>query len=370
MPYEVQEFLKEKSFDDLTKELGIVVKKHDTLPLAILNYDQIESPKSHPIVRHCRGLVLHTETKEVVARSFSRFFNWGEMADEMGSFDFSNFIVQSKEDGSLVVLYYYDGQWHANTRGSFAIDYMQGMNFTWREGICRALGIKDLSELDNIGLDRSVSYVCEFCSPWNKIVRRYEKPVMYILTAFRGVDEIPWDGEELNLPDNFLKPTVYAFRSMEQIQQFLNDQAERDQTFEGVVIRDAAGRRWKIKNACYLALHRLRGEGNNLFMPKNLLPFILSGEEAELLVYFPEVEESFRECQNKVNQHFEQLANVWKECHKIEDQKEFALSIKGKTPFTGILFSLKKRFGNKQTFDDLKSFWRLSEDIIIKTLFR
>ena len=108
----VQQYLQSgKSFDDLIAELGIKVTRHDTLPLAIVNYDQIASPKTHPVVRECRGLVLNTDTLEVVARGFNRFFNWGEVADEMPLFDFSDFVVQEKVDGSFVLLFYFAGRW-------------------------------------------------------------------------------------------------------------------------------------------------------------------------------------------------------------------------------------------------------------------
>lgn len=75
----VQQFLQTKSLEDLTAELGIRVTRHDQLPLIILNYDQIESPKANEIVVECRGLVLEEGTWEIVARSFRRFFNFGEL---------------------------------------------------------------------------------------------------------------------------------------------------------------------------------------------------------------------------------------------------------------------------------------------------
>lgn len=366
----VQQYLQTKTFDDLTAELGIVVKRHDTLPLCILNYDQIESPKTHPIVRECRGLVLHADTKDVVAKSFNRFFNWGEVADEMKDFDFSDFIVQSKEDGSLVLIYHFDGRWHANTRGSFATDNMQGLNFTWREGICKAItdyGIGDLQELDD-ELDKGVTYVCEFCSPWNKVVRRYEKPCMYLLTAFQGTKELHYSEVDLMAHGLFKRPQRYEFINIDEVQSYLQLQAEKDPTFEGVVICDHLGHRWKIKSATYLGLHKMRGEGDNLFHPKHLLPFILAGEEAELLTYFPECRETYEELKAKVNEAFAELQDIWAKHWMLGDQKEFALSIKDKTPFTSLLFNVRKRHGKDQKPEHLKTEWRTADSLILKKL--
>lgn len=351
----VQEYLKTKSFEDLTSELGIIVKKHDTLPIAIVNYDQISSPRSHPVTRECRGLVLHTEDKSVVARSFPRFFNVGEMVEEMELFDFSDFIVQEKVDGSLVLLFYFDGQWHGNTRGSFALDKMgRGIDLTWREGFCKAMGISDLQELDR-HLDRSITYICEFCSSWNKVVRRYEKPTMYLLTAFTGLEEIHHD--KIGAYDLFRMPERYHFHGIEEIKDFLVKQSISDPTFEGVVIKDRHGHRWKVKSSTYLAFHAMRGEGDNLYHPKNLLPFILSGEEQELLVYFPEVTDTFIKLKARVNEDYERLVELWQDHKDVVVQKDFALAIKDRTPYTAFLFNVRKKYGPAATPDDLRKEW-------------
>ena len=55
----VQNYLRSgKTLDDLTDELGIKSTPHENLPLVILNYSQIDSPKTDAIVRECRGLIL------------------------------------------------------------------------------------------------------------------------------------------------------------------------------------------------------------------------------------------------------------------------------------------------------------------------
>jgi hypothetical protein len=367
---QVQTYLRGgKALEDLTTELGIKVQRHDTLPLAILNYDQIESPKTHPIVRECRGLVIRSDNYDLVARGFARFFNWGEVADELGLFDFSDFAVHTKEDGSLVLLYFFDGNWMANTRGSFSQLKLEPHDFTWQEAFCKALKITSLQELKG-RLDESLTYVCEFCSPFNKIVRRYPDPVMYLLTAFKGEQELPYKTVDTLVGDLFLRPARYEFTSIEGIQDFLNGQAETDPTYEGVVICDKDGRRWKIKSATYLGLHRLKGEGDNLFHPKHLIPFILAGEDTELLTYFPEVEETYQKCKKEVQEAYTVLEGVWRASQGIESQKDYALAIMGKTPFTGLLFTLRKEHGSVQKLEDLKRAWRNGADAILKHVFR
>jgi hypothetical protein len=363
---QVQEYLRSgKTLDNLKSELGVNYVVHDSYPLVILNYDQIESPKINPIVRECRGLVLEMKTYNLVSRSFNRFFNCGEHVEEMKLFDFSKFHALSKEDGSLVNLYNYKNKWFANTRGSFGHQKIQSSDITWHEGFCKALKVNNLDELK---LDPSLTYSCEYCSVYNKVVRMYKEPVMYLLSVFRGHQELSLDEIDLIKFDNFLFPERFLFNDIKHIQDFLNDKAKDDPTFEGVVIHDG-NLRFKIKNTTYMALHALKGDGDNLFLPKNLLPFILSGEEDELLIYYPEVTETYYEYKQLVDKAYAALLNTWRECWPIEDQKTFAIAISGKTPFTGLLFTLRKKYGKDQSEELLKSLWKSSSDAILKHLF-
>lgn len=373
---EVQKYLRGgKTLEDLNQELGIKATVHDYLPLVILNYDQINSsPKTHPIVRECRALVLDTQDWSVVARSFQRFFNWGEVQDEMDLFDFSDFLVHSKEDGSLCLLFNYNRTWLGITRGSFAQDKIQFCEITWTEGFAQAMGLRSLSDLE-LHLDPAYTYVCEFVSPWNKVVRRYAEPKLYLLTIFDGHVELDCDtcdrivSRVSEFAPLFLRPQRFDFRSMEEIQKYLTAQIKDDPTFEGVVICDRNGLRYKVKNPAYLGLHKMRGESDNLFNPKHLMPFLLNGEDDELLLYFPEVKGVYYEYKSKVLESFVKLAQVWEENYRIESQKDFAIAIQGKTPFTGMLFDLRKKHGQDQRFGHLLEMWRNSSDKILKHVF-
>jgi RNA ligase len=362
----VQNYLKSgKTLDDLNKELGINAAHHPELPLVILNYDMIESPKTHPVVRECRGIVLDKTDWSLVARAFSRFFNWGEVADEMPLFNWNNFLTQEKVDGSLVLLYNYKGQWLANTRGSFGLFPILNTQWeadfhnlpkdtTWQNAFCKALKVNNLQELN---LDPNLTYVCEFCSPWNKVVRSYNTPQMFLLSTFQGEQELGPISHELFQPLN-----TYKLNNDKEITDFLNSHPEA--TFEGVVIKDNNNRRWKIKNTRYVALHRMKGNnGDELANPKNLLPYILQGEGDELLTYFPEIKDVFNSYKDKVNNELNNLIKLYEETQNIENQKEFALAIKDKTKFTSVLFTARK------TNSSVKKVWSESTNIILKVIF-
>jgi RNA ligase len=101
-------------------EDGLLYKQvHPTLPLTIWNYTekvQFES-KWDEITLMSRGLV--TDDKgNIVARPFSKFFN----IEEGKYTPTENFEVWEKMDGSLGIVFWYEGQWVVATRGSFTSD--------------------------------------------------------------------------------------------------------------------------------------------------------------------------------------------------------------------------------------------------------
>lgn len=75
------EFIKEHGLSALTEKLGIAVKPFITPSgdtLYLLDYNQIDSPKTDPIVCECRSLIIDSDYN-VVSRSFDRFFNYSEI---------------------------------------------------------------------------------------------------------------------------------------------------------------------------------------------------------------------------------------------------------------------------------------------------
>ena len=53
----VIKYLKEHGISKLQEELSIKVRNYDN-GLMVLNYHQLNSPSSHPIVKECRSLIL------------------------------------------------------------------------------------------------------------------------------------------------------------------------------------------------------------------------------------------------------------------------------------------------------------------------
>lgn len=350
--------------DSLTDSHGIRVYRHPELPLVGLKYSQIDSSKYDPIVRECRGLVLEDKTWKVVAKPFHRFYNVGEDVDAFKAFNWDDFDCTTKEDGSLILLFHYEGDWHVNTSGSFGYGDVGFSGKSWRDLFWQTSGIRPWR------LGKSLTYIFELCSTHNKVVRIYPKPTVYLLGATRpsGCAELgPLDVDIEAAIIGCPRPERHRFKSMAEITAFLEAKAETDMTFEGVVLRDSNGVRFKAKSKSYVALHHLHDNGN-IFNPKRLVPLVLAGDRDEVVAYFPEVTEAIDKVAAEIEQAWLEVLNLWWATWRIESQKEFALRVVGATPYSGLLFTLRKRHGMDQTADLLAALWRESGDTIIKHL--
>ncbi len=356
----VQEYLmKHNSLEQLEKDYAVSAT-HSPIgePLVALNYCQIDSPKHSPITKECRGLVLDKTDWSVVAKPFSRFFNYGESREEINKFDWNSFATQNKEDGSLIIVYNYKGTWRVNTRASFGIGKINNSNYTWEELFYQTINEKQLDYVPE-----NTTLVFELCSIYNKVVRTYLEPTSFLLASFNR-ETLEEDKQEsvaqyaklLNVPC----PPLLTYGCVDDILKTLET---TEPTFEGFVIKDINGNRMKIKSKNYLRLHRMRGNGDNLFAPKNLIPFILQNETGELIAIYPEVKPYLLRYEMLLAQHQILIEEVWSKIWNRNTQKSFALKVMELCPrWSSILFQCRKE--NKWPAE----IWRKSSDYILKVL--
>jgi T4 RnlA family RNA ligase len=360
---ELQKYLRSnKTPADLTRQFGIYCYEHPELPLVGFKYDQVESKdfKFNKLVSECRGIVLEKDSWEVVARPFDRFFNLGECPNTTKNFNWKDFNVTEKVDGSLIIVYHYNEMWHANTSGSFGLGECPNTNGeTWRDLFWRASGIDDRM------LYPHYTYIFELCSLYNKVVITHKKPKVYLLGM-----RVTENGDECNL--NVVQEWGETLRvdwvpdfnihTEEQLHKFMKEK-EQGPLWEGVVARDSNGIRFKAKDPRYVAWHRLKNNGN-LIMAKNVVPIVLENEMSEVLLQFPEYEEQITKVKTELDREYSNLCDVWEECKGLESQKDFAQAILPVTKFYALLF-VKRKCPDT----DLKALWRSSESLIVKNLY-
>lgn len=331
MELQVQKYLRTpgNSLDTLAKQFAIKVNKDASEPLVILNYSQIDSPKLDPIVCECRGLVLEVDTWNIVSMAFMRFFNYGEVPDEQ-PFDFNNSIIYEKVDGSLIQLFFYNGQWMIATRGT-----IEG---TGNVGFCnmsfRQLFDTTVKQYPNFynKLDKDTIYIFELVSPENKVVRYYPKRELYLIgmrhknIGFREVGypvTLAFEAKKLGV--NI--PKVYNATDVNTLKKMANELSNLD---EGFVCCDCYNplvdnfRRVKVKSQKYLAAAHLKDTmGSSI---RSLVQLVMKGDEKEFLLYFPEYANYIKQVKDKYDAYKNEADNLIAKAitNKVMARKDFA----------------------------------------------
>ena len=227
----------------------VMAQKHPLHNLWIYNYSQFAQYEGlwNDVTMMCRGLILD-ENYNIVARPFKKFFNIEEHSpNDIPNLPFEAFM---KLDGSLGILYFYDGKPYIASRGSFNSEQS---NFATK------LLYEKYSHSFN-KLSNKRTYLFEIIYPENRIVVDYKGLEDIILLAIIDNES----GNDIDFPhlDNYLGfKTVKKYdgiKDISKIRELGNDNEE------GFVVKFSNNFRVKIKLAEYLRLHRLITQISNV----------------------------------------------------------------------------------------------------------
>lgn len=341
----VVEYIKEHGIEKLTEEFAIKVKEYPEENLLVLNYDQIKSPKMHPIVIECRGLILDTDLN-VVCRPFDRFFNIEETKDTI-DFIPDKTEVFEKVDGSLIKVYYYNNKWNIATRGTAFAESDNYTGESFESLVIAAFGCDSVEDFQQKmkSVPKGYTHIFEYVSPKNKIVTPYTEDKMVLLSIrcnktgieLGDYDSIAYSAYRLldSCGLNVRAAKAYYFDSKEEL---LNTVQNLPGLQEGFVLYKD-GKRVKIKSDTYVRVHRLRGDG--VLTPKRIAELVVVNEVDEYLSYFSEDEHLIQQYVESYNTMLEEANDVFLKNNLIKNQKDFAMSVKNKC-YSGILFSARK----------------------------
>jgi len=310
---------------------GLVVKNdHPTLPLSIYNYSrtcQYEN-KWDNITKSCRGLILDKDGN-VIAKSFDKFFNLEEHSTE--EIPNEAFEVYEKLDGSLGILFWYQGKWILASKGSFVSE--------------QALKGKQIlnSKYTVEPIPKGYTTLLEIIYPENRIVCNYgNDEVLVVLSMISNAT-----GKELDY-DSLLKineetglPVVKKYDGIEDYKT-LKSLIPKDR--EGYVVRFRNGFRVKIKGEEYVRLHRILTGFSNV----DIWEYLKDDKNLdELLDRVPDEFDSWvRNTIKDIKKEYDKLDNEYKWIFKVlmrspqsETKKGFAEHAKN-YKHSGILFKM------------------------------
>ena len=327
-----------KTLTDLKEEHSIKCNAGEGL--VILNYDQIKSAKTDPIVMECRGLILEMETWNVVAMAFRRFFNYGEALDITEDFNFKRSHVCEKIDGSILNVFFYNGRWMMSTRGTIEGTGDVGFfNMTFKQLFDRIIANKYPNFYE--GLDESLCYIFELVSPESKVVKPYPRG-LYLLGARDKTNNF----NELTYEDLIVTalkcgvqiPEKYPLNDIQDLLDCMRSFSNVDEGFVCVdyTERDEHNqfRRIKVKNPSYVALSHLKESSASSM--RALVQLVMNGEVDEFVGYFPEFKKTVTKIKDlydgyvaKVNDEAkdERVVNLIKNKGAGENRKEYALLV-------------------------------------------
>ena len=372
----VKEYLNSgKTLEDLKSEFGINYRIFDP-DMVILSYSQVDSPKTNPIVRMCRGLIIQNKSWNIYSYPFYRFYNINEVPDEAKKIDFSKAVATTKLDGSLIQMFYNENidQWVIATRS-----WIGGDNIVSAKINYKSYSFNDLFNMAIAPFSRNeffrwfnknYCFTFELTSPFNQIVTPPpEGKTMLHLIGCRSIPdfkELPfyevWDKFPFELKEIIGKPNIIpltnddgSFKNFKELQALANSVGERD---EGFVVTDFSQKingsfpRMKVKNESYVALHHLKGNiENGQINFAEILTTVYKNEKAEIIAYFPEYKNIFDDVEQKWNNFIQDFENV-------KDSKE--LEKFWKTPINErIDKNIKKEFAMIVTTNKFKRYQTL-----------
>jgi len=318
----------EKYYND-----GFLYKQtHPSLDLTIWNYTPLTQYEKmwDKTTLMCRGLVTNSDG-QIIARPFPKFFNLEEIPNE--DIPAIGFDVYEKMDGSLGILFNYNGEWIFSSRGSFTSE--QAIK-----------GWEMLQKTKYTELPIDCTYLFEIIYPENRIVVNYGDVEKVVLLACINTKT----GNEYDIHDDYYYDLgfdiVKKYSTLQPLDKLVN-LIPKDN--EGFVIRFKNGYRVKIKSDEYVRLHKIITNLSN----RDIWECLKYGDN--LNSFLENVPDEFYSwVKNEIN-NFTTQFNDYKTKFELEfktliDKKEYAEKIED-NPFKHILF--KRLTSYSKQYDEL-----------------
>ncbi len=328
---ELQEYLRQYGLEQLCNTYSIKVNRHQKYPhLVCLKYSQIDSPMGEKIVQQCRGIILDSQANwQIISYPYNKFFNYGE--GHGAKIDWSSAKVYEKLDGSLMVLYFYDGKWQVQSSGTpDASGQVHNFNMTFAElfwQVWEELKYPLPEEIEQC-------FMFELTTPYNRVLVRQNENNL-ILHGARNINSLLESDPSIwsnKYGWNLVKS--YSLTSWEDV--IIACQNLDPMASEGYVVCDRNFNRVKVKSPQYVAISHLREN----FSPRRMIEIVITNEGQEFLSYFPEWTDLYNKIKSRYDSLIAEIEENYRKYQHIEVQKDFALVIKH-LPYTGVLFSLR-----------------------------
>lgn len=302
------------------------------------------------ITLQCRGIVFDKSTGDIIAHPFNKFFNYEEIYDVTTDDGYmrltklgetlkrlghgfepnitKNFRAMDKLDGSLGILFYYDGKWIIKTAGSFDSDQAK-----WAQNW---FDTKIDNERKELHLDKDWTYCFEIISNEDPHVCHYDYEGLVLLGFF---DENHTEAEMVEIADLAYKLDIrYSqmiyFNSMEKM---IAQAKKLDADHEGFVVTFSSGFKMKIKGIEYLEKFKLM----SAISKKDIRAHF----NTEALILDPEYKKMIPEELWDMREYADRLERACEEIRfKAEDSAAALLDLDGRERYEKAVQIMGKRY--------------------------
>jgi hypothetical protein len=301
-----------------------VIEPRDT-PLALIRYNKDRSNMSLPHVRWCRSVVVHKETRLPVCVSPPKSCQPTEnFLDEVT-------VAEEFVDGTMMNAFHFlDGENHITsvaTRSRIGAECRfldEGKMF--KTMFYEALEEKKIATFGDILPPLEDERVGVFTSvvlqhPENRIVQKVTKPLIQIVhqgyVTSDGTVYIIEDPEDhvcagrLPDPDLEIQPfNLDSIRGAKSVEAWVDARGtERGVGFQGIVLKDGKGNRWRFRNHGYDLVRNLRGNETNHL--ERFARLRRNRNTEQYLAFYPEDREAFYQIEGRLRKNTKQLTQFY-----------------------------------------------------------
>ena len=270
-----------------------------------------------------RGIIFEKETGVCVARPFGKFFNYGEHQGIYGDSSISKLLeqdhyIQEKLDGSLGIIFWWQGKWNIATRGSFTSE--------------QAIRGAEIMKKYKIPISfRYSTILVEIIYPENKIIVPYGSEEKLVLLACRSLISGDYSPPGGLLAISELSGTPLAKREEITIQHALEQQSKIPYDNEGWVVVFEDGTRLKIKGDDYMRIAKFKAN----LSPLSVWEAMSLGKYKDMAIACPEeirdeLDAMHRRLQTDMERLRDKAFTVYMGIDLSRDRKTIALDIQSK----------------------------------------
>lgn len=300
----------------------------------------------------CRSVIVNSDNK-VICFSPPKSIPYHKFIER----ERKNVIAQEFVEGTMVNVFWDEkngltGSWEISTKntvGATSSFFKSTPSKTFRVMFTEAL---QYTNLDLDFLDKKYCYSFVLQHPENRIVVRFEQPMLYLVAVYKinnedenNITVTVVDVNETNHYNLFTKtivklPAIYDYSDhSELIEKFASN--ETNYNILGFVLYDSdTGERSKVRNPAYEEVRRLRGN-----QPKPQYHYLCLRREnkvSKFLEYFPEYKSAFSQFRNQVHLFTNTLFSNYISCYVKKEKKLLEFSEKYRTH----MFSIHQKYKN------------------------